>query len=548
MPRASTSARTLDSPGFRKSTPRRAAAQRASTNIASTSAQLLQTAIDLNGKGEARAPNRDEEPPFTPPTESSRTRTRGERKRGTDDKHETASKRRKVVDDRSADVPNTAVTTAESLNIAKGRATNPHGPEALARPARKKRTKHVRIAQTVAATTSDGETSAYQPSEATDSDDSDADAAGPIGLALANSGAATALSPDEEVDWADPLSIPSAQPVRSRRYWQWLELGIYTSALHDVARDEAHLGQALVEWELLRKHRAAEEALARAAQVENNGDDKETQDGPSRASSAAVGTPAGSRVATPEPNQDRSEEDNNDDDATPRPPRTKRPRKRVPASHDPNRSLTPFPVTRAATAQLEVDEDGVSLLPLPSAVALAKMARWPVHSSLVPSPDEERNMQGDVLEEALLAQYERVARGRDPATLPAPSRQTRAPSAYAVGGPFEHPRGVDTEDSDGSDTSEPEAQAEDDDDDLLLEPESLPPSMTSIPPLFDSILLRLLDLVPKAPMPAYDYWMQKTRTDELLKDDKRQGFVRDECAPGWEEVLAVVKEMDVPKQ
>lgn len=552
LPRASTSAHTLDAPGFRKSTPRRAAGQRASDKIAATSAQLLQTVIDPSGKGKTRAFSQHEESPLATPAELSRSRTRGERKRVTDDKQDKASKRRKITDNRSHDVLEASVPITGLLNSARGPPANQPESE-VARPARKKRTKQVRIAPTAAAT-SDGETSVYQPSHASDSDASHDAAAGPIGLALANSGAA-ALSTDEYVDWADPLSIPSAQPVRSRRYWQWLELGIYTSALHDVARAEAHLGKALVEWELLRQHRAGEEALARAAQGDN-GPDGQAEDEPSRACSAAIGTPAGSRVATPEPNQQPPAEDHDDDNATPRPATTttKRPRKRVPvslSSHDPNRALTPFPVTRASTAQLEVDGDGVHLLPLPSAVALAKMARWPVHSSLVQSPDGGSNRREDALEEALLAQYERVARvRREAATLPAPVRQARAPSAYALGGPFGHLHGEIPEDGSSSSDGSAASSADEagDDDDLLHEPESLPPSMTSIPPLIDSILLRLLDLVPKAPMPAYDYWMQKTRTEELLKDDKRQGFVRDECAPGWEEVLAVVKELEVPPQ
>ena len=161
----------------------------------------------------------------------------------------------------------------------------------------------------------------------------------------------------------------------------------------------------------------------------------------------------------------------------------------------------------------------------------------------------------DALEEALLAQYERFARGRNAATLPAlaPPRTTRAPSAYAPGGPFEreHDGGAMQDDSgigSDSDSSDELDNLQDDDDDLLLEPESLPPSMTSIPPTIDKVLLRLLDLVPKAPLPAYDYWTQKTRTEELLKDDKQRGFVRDECAPGWEEVLAIAREMELPAQ
>lgn len=558
MPRASTSAHTLDSPGFRKSTPRRAAAQRASTNIASTSAQLLQTAIELNGKGKERAATQDGGVIFETGPELARGRSRREGKRGTEDQQEKPSKRRKVTADRSIGAPDIQETgsqpliTAQEPSLARKVSDQDDG---AARPPRKKRTKkHVRIAQHTTADSSDGETSTYQPSAASDSDSDDAVVSRPIGRALANSTAAAFAAPDDgSIGWADPLSIPTAQPFRSRRYWQWLELGICTSAVHDVARDESHLGRALVEWELLCQHRAAEEALARTAQPT---EDEEPQRGPSRAGSAALDTPNGSRVGTPE--QPAEEEEDEEEDAIPRP--TKRPRQRradiALPSHDPNRALTPFPVTRATAEQLEVDEDGVSLLPLPSAVALAKMARWPVHSSLVQTPSlsagEVEVAQPDALEEALLVQYERSARLRNAATLPAlaPPRTARAPSAYAPGGPFERGQ-VETQDDNGtgsdSDSSDELATLEDDDD-LLLEPESLPQSMTSIPPTIDKVLLRLLDLVPKAPLPAYDYWTQKTRTEELLKDDMRQGFVRDECAPGWEEVLAIAREMELPAQ
>lgn len=558
MPRASTSAYTLDSPGFRKSTPRRAAAQRASTSIASTSAQLLQTAIELNGKGKERAATQDGGGPFETAPKLARGRTGREGKRGTEDQQEKPSKRRKVTADRPSDAPvlqdtgsQPSITTKE-LTPARRRSSQDDG---ASRPLRKKRTKkHVRIAQHAAADPSDGETSAYQPSAASDSDSDDAVVSRPIGRALANSTAAALAAPDDSIDWADPLSIPTAQPFRSRRYWQWLELGICTSAVHDVARDESHLGRTLVEWELLRQHRASEEALARTAQPR---EDEEGQNGSLRAGSAALDTPNGSRVGTPDPPAE--EEKDEQDDATPRP--TKRPRRRradisLP-SHDPNRALTPFPITRASAEQLEVDEDGVNLLPLPSAVALAKMARWPVHSSLVQPPSEEEGevevAQPDALEEALLAQYERFARLRNAATLPAlaPPRTARAPSAYAPGGPFERRQDAEMQDDSGtgpdSDSSD-ELDNLENDDDLLLEPESLPRSMTSIPPTIDKVLLRLLDLVPKAPLPAYDYWTQKTRTEELLKDDKRRGFVRDECAPGWEEVLAIAREMELPAQ
>ena len=558
MPRASTSAYTLDSPGFRKSTPRRAAAQRASTNIASTSAQLLQTAIELNGKGKERAATQDGVEPFKTAPEPARGRSKREGKRGTEDQQEKPSKRRKVTADQPTGASDIRETSSQ-LAINAQEPTQPGQDGSASRPPRKERKKkHVRIAAHTTADPSDGETSTYQPSAASDSDSDDAAVSRPIGLALANSGAAAAAAaaPDDKIDWADPLSIPTAQPFRSRRYWQSLELGICTSAVYDVARDESHLGKALVEWELLRQHRAAEEALARTAQSLEDG---EVQRGPSRAGSAAVDTPHGSKVGTPEQPAVEEEDDDEEEDATPRP--TKRPRQRradisLP-SHDPNRALTPFPVTRATAEQLEVDEDGVNLLPLPSAVALAKMARWPVHSSLVQWPSEGEAPAArslDALEEALLTQYERFARLRNAATLPAlapPPPVARAPSAYAPGGPFERGKDGAMQDDSGtgshSDSSD-ELDSLADDDDLLLVSESLPPSMTSIPPMIDKVLLRLLDLVPKAPLPAYDYWIQRTRTEELLIDDKRRGFVRDECAPGWEEVLAIAREMELPAQ
>lgn len=534
MPRASTSAQTLDTPGFRKSTPRRAAAQRATTTIASTSAQLLRDAAawqeERTGKGKARADDNEsqwegDEASYGP----QKGQVKRRQKRQSASKDERASKRRKLVGTTAPQLPKLPSTPMEGpRGKTDAASTGPARVDAAAaatsspppRPARKKRRKQVRIAQLAPLPTSD-ESSAYEPGSASEDDEPDLGFPGP-NAALGLAGQATV-----DADWADPLSIPTAQPVRGRRYWQALELGIVTSAVHDVASCEVHLGRALVQWELLRQRRAAEEADAVLPRDSVVGE----------AEQQAVGA---STLTTPEP-ESLARQDDDDPDATPRPAKPQRRRRPMP-THDPNRSLTPFPLSRLTADRLEMDDDGVNLLPLPASTALAKMARWPVRRARISTPTYHTQM--DALEEALLAQYER-ARRKEHVSLPALGEHQRARSAYETGGPLD-PSVQDSECVLEDSESESDRDSSHGDNELLDEVELLPPTLAAIPSTLDRLLTRLLDFVPKAPSPAYDYWMQKSRTEEMLKDDARAGFVRDRCAPGWEEVLAIAKELELP--
>ncbi|GAA5994317.1 uncharacterized protein JCM10292_001992 [Rhodotorula paludigena] len=356
------------------------------------------------------------------------------------------------------------------------------------------------------------ETSVYVPS----SDDEDAadDAAELRRLRASLDGDDDSLGLDSVLlDLADPLRLPADGHVRGKRFWQGLERGVYRSALHDVAHDRTHLGRALVEWETLRRRREAEE-LEFAAGTRTGLDDAD-----------------GEEVAASSPS------------ATPRPLARRGPGRPRSSTYqvDPHNSLLPISLSRHSTdddaAQRRFDEDGREIIPLPSSVALAKMARWP--SSHPSDAAECPSSASSVLDEALLASYEEAQR-QARVVPPLPRQRVKPRSAYSAGGPFA-PASPAASDSSGS-GSDSDSLAEAD------EPlDELPPAIAAIPPLLSSIVTRLVDFVPKEPLPTYDLWSAAKRDEEARKDDKARGIERGNAAPGWEEVLACARETGVPE-
>ncbi|GAA6046415.1 hypothetical protein JCM3770_004907 [Rhodotorula araucariae] len=370
--------------------------------------------------------------------------------------------------------------------------------------AKGKAKKRVRIDLPPSDSEDDGGGEAVRSGEGEDDADADADDADDE-LAL------------EDIDLADPRTLPLPERKRGRRFWRALEHGVYRSALHDVAMDKADLGRALVTWETLRRTRERDEA-----------DDEQAQEDAARAAREA------SRSASVS--------------AAPAPLRRRR---RGILAHNPHRSLTPFDVAyldsdgeeadAPGRPRRKFDEDGHEVLPLPSSTALARMARWPQHDPTLLR--EGLSASSVELEDAVLAAFERAQRlAQDGPTLPR-LQPPRARSAYGAGAPFaaEHSEHLSSEDdSDGDAPDDPLADAPE-----SMEWSDAPPAVAAVPALLSSMLLRLTDCIPKAPLPAVDLWKVKKRNEQMVKDDKKRGVDRDRTAVGWEEVVAVARDSGV---
>ncbi|BGO90823.1 hypothetical protein NBRC10512v2_003079 [Rhodotorula toruloides] len=517
MPRASTSAHTLDSPaasasaaaGFRAPSSR-SASRRASLNISRSRGMGKGKGKERAYDGEVEFAEWDEdgegEGGYAPKARQLKVR---KRRRSEGGEEGADVKRRK--EERAEGPPEVEEKGKEKR--AKRKKGKEKAIEAPDKP-KKKSKKRVRIA-TPAPASSGGAGTDYSPSDA---DASDAD------LPLqALEGAS--LSSD---DWTDPLGIPSAQTVRGRKYWRLLDQGIYRSALHDAAREGMDLGRALVQWEALRRRREEEEEAAeeewRALQLQKREEERNEA-------------------------MKRKDDDAADDDesqaGTPAPgARKKRPSAK--AAHDPCRSLHPFPLSRGPQNddsddprhRLEYDSDGAEILPLPSSVALAKMARWPLHSSVLGSA-----LGPDSLEDALAGEYERVYRRTRPD--PIPRLRRRGPrSAYGPDGPLAPSSPSAQPDLDSSTENDYDSDPLNSDADSPVPP----PSLLALPSLLDQLLTRLADCVPKSAFPAYDYWSTRERDEEGRKDDRKRGVERDRRGVGWEEVVSVAREMGIDEQ
>ncbi|PRQ75171.1 hypothetical protein AAT19DRAFT_14193 [Rhodotorula toruloides] len=513
MPRASTSAQTLDSPaasassaaGFRAPS-KRSASRRASLNISRSR---------VKGKGKERARDEDDgsewdegdegEGEYAPKARQVKVR---KRRRSEGVEEEARTKRRK--EERAEEPPE--VEEKSRKERTKRKKGKEKAVEASDKP-KKKSKKRVRIA-TPAPASSDVAGTDYTPSDADASDEADLIPHPIEGEQL------------EDDDWTDPLGIPSAQTIRGRKYWRLLDQGIYRSALHDAAGEGMDLGRALVQWEGLRRRREEEEeekeeewrALQRQREEDERVEAKKRKDDAVDEEESQAGTPA---------------------------PGAKKKRPSAKAPHDPYRSLHPFPLSRDPKAdedaddprhRLEYDSDGAEILPLPSSVALGKMARWPVHSSVLGNA-----LGPDSLEDALAAEYERVYRRNRPDPIPR-LRQRGPRSAYGPDGPFAPSSPFAQPDFDTS-SSDADSDPLNSDTDSPLPP----PSLLALPSLLSRILTRLADCVPKSAFPAYEYWSTRERDEEGRKEDARRGVEREQRGVGWEEVVEVAREVGVDK-
>lgn len=308
----------------------------------------------------------------------------------------------------------------------------------------------------------------------------------------------------DDIDLADPMLLPSAERRRGKRFWRALELGVCSSALHDVAQGEMHLGRALVQWEGLRRVREADERDEQARVDAARGDEER----------AAPSKKANQRLTGLR-------------------------------QHDPRRSVLPMHMGLAdddddadsARLRRKFDDDGHEVLPLPTSLALARMARWPQHPSSLPDTRLSSSLS---LEDALLASYERAQRATQGGpTLPPPPTPC-ARSAYAADGPCAFLDNASSPSLDLDDDPPPPHDALSDVPDPL-EWSSAPPQLAALPALLSSLLTRLTDCVPKAPLPAPDQRSAWARAEEMARDDRRRGLDRDAAAVGWEEVVAVAR-------
>ncbi|GAA5886624.1 hypothetical protein JCM5296_005352 [Sporobolomyces johnsonii] len=348
-------------------------------------------------------------------------------------------------------------------------------------------------------------------------------------------------------DYANPANLPPAVHRRSKTYWRSLEYGVYTSVVHDVAKSSADLGRMLLEWDALRRRREAEEKQEQEERKRTRDDD-------------------GSDPATPRPNE---EDDGASVGGSPA-PKSKRGRPKRPRlpSHDPSRSLTPYALGGYETGDtvgggVEGDEQ-VKVLALPSSAALGRMARWPLHASAFGANEGGGTTRAPKLEDelaTLIAKARTRARRQGRIAQPAKAKEEKAKprSAYAAGGPF----------ADYSPSSPPSSSSSSDaDSDLSVPLDSdldIPsPSNPTAPitSLLSSLVLRLLDFVPKVPLPAYDIWAAEKREKNMRvmeleeqeaegagdEDEENQERRRQkEGVPGWEEVVALARESgDVP--
>ncbi|GAA5923842.1 hypothetical protein JCM3775_000524 [Rhodotorula graminis] len=312
---------------------------------------------------------------------------------------------------------------------------------------------------------------------------------------------------DLDFDLADPMLIPSAERRRGKRFWRALEHGVYCSALHDVAQGETHLGRALVQWDGLRRVRETEERDEKARVDAARGDEEHG--------------------------------------AAPKSSKTARQRLTGMRSHDPRRSVLPMHMglaeddadAESTRLRRKFDDEGHELLPLPTSLALARMARWPQHPSSLP---DARLSSPLSLEDALLASYERAQRATQGGpSLPEPPTSS-ARSAYADDGPLASLDDGSLPSSDLGDDAPPQHDPLSDVPDPL-EWSSAPPQLAALPSLLSSLLVRLTDCVPKAPLPATDLRSAWARAEEMARDDRRRGLDRDEPKVGWEEVVAVAR-------
>lgn len=320
----------------------------------------------------------------------------------------------------------------------------------------------------------------------------------------------------DTLDWADPRQLPDPMTAAGRLprradEWRALELGGYRVALHDVATAGLDdLGQILVDWEGIVRWRARVE---KDQQVDR-------------------------------PREDEEDREVSEDEAELNPTQNPPPPGQPQRDAQPSRSTIP------------PNPDDRDTIPLPSSAAISRMARWPLHPSLLcqpPAPARKRQKPyellrfnrtleqdaalplGDALADLVQRESRKVRRRSEPSQVGHAVRPAR--SAYAAGGPF-----AGAVEMDAPSEAEDEAESEDEGnlsshslDSELDEEEVL--VKVELEKKAGELLAGMVGLVKKGPMPALDYWSKLKRTTAATKEDKHPEAV------GWQGVLSVVQGM-----
>ncbi|GAA6058841.1 hypothetical protein JCM10212_002785 [Sporobolomyces blumeae] len=330
-------------------------------------------------------------------------------------------------------------------------------------------------------------------------------------------------------DWAHPHNLPTSVHRRSKKYWRSLEYGTYASAVHDVSVARNDLGRAILEWEELRKLRERQEAE----------------------DAARSGATLGRRGSSSGDDENGNADDGGD---TPR-AGLRRSRRRSGAVQDASQSLAPS-LTQSTLddgPEEEAESQRVEMLLLPSSKELNEIARWPIYPGGADDGDDDSFRPNTLEFEAELRALATEARRRQRqtggstngtgSTTPRARQQKKekAKSAYGTGGPFPATAAdttLDPTDPNLDSASETELDSDGDSDELLSSSSdtSSQVSGTNADPSEDvsrvastisSVLLRLLDSVPKVPLPAQDIWSIKARNKALRTIERERREAED---------------------
>ncbi|GAA6014882.1 hypothetical protein JCM10207_002211 [Rhodosporidiobolus poonsookiae] len=559
MPHPSTSRITLTDPSLPSPAPRKPSSLRKGKDK-----------LELDGPSGARALEGEEGGGAYAPREGQVRRKRKHTGEGKDDKGEgKRSKKAKGDEDKEGKTPlKKARRSKDKTSKPSSSRTNPSGAiaapatlEAESKSSRGARKKRVRIAAPLRFGSEDeGDGAPRRPKgrradsddEAGDeydparerargsSSDEDGARAGSVRARRGSAGARAIGEPEDAVlaqlaaaaageetghgaadDYADPANLPRNPTRATKRYWRTLEYGVYQTALHDAARERARVGRVLVEWEGLRQRRVREEHEEKDAVGAG-------ADGAEGADEDAPAAPARKRRLTMLRSLRRAS--------------SRTPTLAGPPNSTRAETTSPRSTPRPASEEPTYDIDGLRILPLPSSLELAKLARWPLHPSAFPVPSTTHLTLEDELHELYAAARDRAVRERRAAEPEQQRRATpRARSAYGPGGPLEvwgSPASAPSSLSSSSSSSDFSSSDEDD----PAPSASASTAVSSTLSTLTALLTRLLNYVPPAPLPAQDLWTAQMRADDLRVHDTLVGTEREGGKVGWEEVVRVARE------